>query len=198
MTKRQFFVELTSGQAANYDFQSANDDGSPLAAVYPDWIELPSGGTVVFLDGSGTSRTLSNAVAGARYGVEIRKIVSSTQTIRLGTATAAGLPATGAVGPAGPDFTVTTVKTADYTAAAGELVRVSTAAAHTITLPTAVGIAGQRIAVKDVTGAGAATNNITIATTSAQTIDGAAPAAITADRGARLYVSDGANWLKLV
>lgn len=187
----QFFVELTSGQAANYDF---TPDG-PAGPAHADWIELPSGGTVVFIDGTGAQRTLSNAEAGKSYAIRISKIISSTQTIRVGTGDAP--KPTGAVGPTGPNFTVTAVKTGDYTAAAGELVRVSTAAAHTITLPTAVGIAGQRIAVKDVTGAGANTNNITIATTSSQTVDGAAPAAITADRGARVYYSDGANWLLL-
>ncbi len=193
MGTRQFFVELSSGQAANYDFQVS--DAPPLPAVFPDWVELPNGGTLVFIDGDGTQRTLTGASPGSRYPFVVRKIISCTQTVRAGTADNAGLPGpVGPQGPAGGDWTVTALKTADYTAAAGEFVLVSTAAAHTITLPTAVGVPGKKIGVKDAAGAGAATNNITIATTASQTIDATTPAAITTNRGVRVYVSDGANW----
>ena len=69
----------------------------------------------------------------------------------------------------------------------------STAAARTITLPTAVGSAGKTYIVKDESG-GAATNNITLATTGGQTIDGAATIAIAANYGVARVYSDGANW----
>jgi hypothetical protein len=69
----------------------------------------------------------------------------------------------------------------------------STAAARTITLPTAVGWAGKVYIVKDESG-GAATNNITLATTSSQTIDGAASKAIATNYGTLSVYSDGANW----
>jgi len=69
----------------------------------------------------------------------------------------------------------------------------STAAARTITLPTAVGSAGKVYIVKDESG-GAATNNITIATTSSQTIDGAASGTISTNYGLSKVYSDGANW----
>ena len=99
------------------------------------------------------------------------------------------------VGPVGPNWTVVGPKTSAYTANVGELVKVDTTSGGvTITLPTAVGIAGQRIAVCDATGQ-AATHAITIATTSTQTVNGSAPATIAATNGHNTYVSDGANWI---
>jgi hypothetical protein len=69
----------------------------------------------------------------------------------------------------------------------------STAAARTITLPTAVGSAGKVYIVKDESG-GALVNNITLATTGGQTIDGAATIAIALNYGVARVYSDGANW----
>lgn len=71
-----------------------------------------------------------------------------------------------------------------------------TSAARTITLATADVALGRHITVKDESG-GAGTNNITVATEGAETIDGAASITINADYGvARLY-SDGVNWFSL-
>jgi hypothetical protein len=64
----------------------------------------------------------------------------------------------------------------------------------TLTLPSAVGIAGCEFIIKKVdSGAGA----VTIATTSSQTIDGGAASAqnLTAQWQSRRFVSDGANWI---
>jgi hypothetical protein len=96
----------------------------------------------------------------------------------------------------GGSWNVTALKTGtSYVAIAGDLVRADpTSAVVTITLPTAVGIAGQSIKVVDATGT-AATHTITIATTSSQTINGASTKTITANYGELLFVSDGANWL---
>lgn len=69
----------------------------------------------------------------------------------------------------------------------------STAGVVTVTLPTAVGCAGQRYVIKDWKGQ-SATNNITIGTTSAQTIDGAATKVLTTNYQSATVVSDGANW----
>jgi hypothetical protein len=66
----------------------------------------------------------------------------------------------------------------------------SLTAGRTATLPTAVNVKGH---IKDESG-GAAAHNITIATTSAQTIDGAATKAISANYGSLRVYSDGANW----
>lgn len=189
---RPIYREFTALQAADYDF-SAPADGLP--AVYPDWVELPDGGTLTFLDRDGVSRTLSSAEAGYRNSIAIRKIVTlvGADIIRLGSGVPPG--ATGATGAAADDMTITAIKAGSYTAVAGEFVRVSTAAARAITLPTAVGVAGQQISVKDVTGAGAGTNNITVDGTGGQTIDGAASLVMATNKQSVTFISDGANWL---
>jgi hypothetical protein len=69
----------------------------------------------------------------------------------------------------------------------------ATSGVVTITLPTAVTLAGQEFLIKDWKGQ-AATHNITIATTSAQTIDGASTKVISANYGSVRVVSDGSNW----
>lgn len=86
-------------------------------------------------------------------------------------------------------------KTGNYTATNTDFVILvdSTAGAVTITLPTAVNIPGRWYFVKDWKGQAAA-HNITVATTSAQTIDGAASKVFTKPYLGYLFVSDGANW----
>jgi hypothetical protein len=64
-----------------------------------------------------------------------------------------------------------------------------TANTFNVTLPTAVGITGRQYVVKN-TGAG----TITVATTSTQTIDGAATVTLTTNQSVRV-VSNGANWI---
>ena len=68
-----------------------------------------------------------------------------------------------------------------------------TSIARTITLDTDDVIAGRVIIVKDESGA-AGTNNITVATEGAETIDGAASVDITVNYGALRVYSDGTNW----
>ena len=93
-------------------------------------------------------------------------------------------------------YTIT--KAAGYTMTIndGTVLTDSTAAASTITLPTAVGIPGKIFTVKDWKGQ-AATNNITVATTSSQTIDGAASKVINTNYGYYRLKSDNANWSTL-
>ncbi len=64
----------------------------------------------------------------------------------------------------------------------------------TITLPTAVGIDGRCYKIKDWKGQ-AAVNNITVATTAAQTIDSNANVILTLNYQSYDFCSDGANWL---
>lgn len=64
-----------------------------------------------------------------------------------------------------------------------------TATSQTVTLPTAVGIPGRSYKVKY----SGATGTLTIATTSAETIDGTTPVALNPAQS-RTYTSDGANW----
>lgn len=69
----------------------------------------------------------------------------------------------------------------------------SLSSGRTATLPSAVGISGQIVIVKDEAGS-ANSNNITIATSSSQTIDGAATKVISTAYGSVRLYSDGANW----
>lgn len=86
-------------------------------------------------------------------------------------------------------------KTTNYTLTAVDYgVRVdSTSLAITITLPTAVGIVDKAYHIKDWKGT-SAIYNITIVTTSSQTIDGATTFVISTPYDAIQVVSDGANW----
>lgn len=86
-------------------------------------------------------------------------------------------------------------KTANYTAATNDhnILVDATSGVVQITLPTAATLAGQEYLIKDWKGQ-AATHNITIATTSSQTIDGASTKVISANYGSVRVVSDGANW----
>lgn len=86
-------------------------------------------------------------------------------------------------------------KTTDYTATSTDhkiLVDTRTGPIS-ITLPTAVSISGTEYLIKDKFGS-AATNPITILTTSGQTIDGAASYVIGNNYQSITVVSDGANW----
>jgi hypothetical protein len=65
-----------------------------------------------------------------------------------------------------------------------------TSGTGTLTLPTAVGIPGKRYTIKKTD----ASTTTTIATTSAQTIDGSTTIALTAQYTSLTVVSDGANW----
>lgn len=80
-------------------------------------------------------------------------------------------------------------KTANYTYSATDYTVDCTANSFTLTLPTAVGITG-RIYVVNNTGAG----TITLATTSSQTINGAAPGTVGPTAVYR-FQSTGANWI---
>lgn len=87
-------------------------------------------------------------------------------------------------------------KTANYTATAFDETISCSTNAFTITLPTAVGCAGQKYNITNSTAA----NTITIATTSSQTFANvtATPTSLSLiGLGAVIVVSDGANWLQL-
>ena len=68
-----------------------------------------------------------------------------------------------------------------------------TSIARTITLDTSDTVAGRIMIIKDESGA-AGTNNITIDTEGAETIDGAATVVITVNFGVARVYSDGTNW----
>ena len=86
------------------------------------------------------------------------------------------------------------VAVATYTARAGDrVIGVNRAGAVTITLPTAEVRTGRTYTIKDESGS-AATNNITVATEGAETIDGSTTDAVSENYGAKTYYSDGSNW----
>ena len=92
-------------------------------------------------------------------------------------------------------FTVTTIQTGAFTAAAGQLVRCDpTAGVFTVTLPTAVGIAGRQVVVKNTT---SDTTAITVDGNAAETIDGSTSIDLTTAFGLLRLVSDGAGWLQI-
>src|ERR1700722_827435 len=93
---------------------------------------------------------------------------------------------TGFVIPVASDTTSTFAVPAN-----GGVILCNSASAQTVTLPTAVGIAGCTYTIKNVNGA----QTITVATTSSQTIDGGAGCNVGPQLGAFVQViSDGANW----
>ncbi len=102
--------------------------------------------------------------------------------------------ANGTGGGSGLVLTPTGVKTSNYNAAAGDYVRVdASGGSFTVTLPTAVGIIGQSIAIDSST---TSANKVTIATTSGQTIGDQAYSSVhTYTQGeVWLFISNGTNW----
>lgn len=129
-----------------------------------------TGGTLVPTNSSGTGTDLANAIG--------------APTQRVSRVSMGGL----LVG------ITTTPKTTAYTATSTDAVITgdTTGGAFAITLPTAVNIAGTAYAIRKTAGGA---NALTIQTTSAQTINGAAPPkTVTA---CVILVSDGANWITI-
>ena len=92
-----------------------------------------------------------------------------------------------------PRFNVVATSAATSAPAAGDFVLISIDT-HTCTLPTAVGITGKIIGVYQATvPAGGAT--IAIATTGAETINGAATQNLATQYSKYMLMSDGANWV---
>ncbi len=95
---------------------------------------------------------------------------------------------------AGAVATAFSAKTAAYTLVASDSIVTgnATGGAFSLTLPTAVGIAGRQYTLKKVD---ASANAVTVATTSAQTIDGSTTVSLASQHDYVTVVSDGANWI---
>ena len=83
-------------------------------------------------------------------------------------------------------------KTGTYAIGASDFVINCTANTFTVTLPTAVGVAGKQYCVKN-----SGTGVITIATTSSQTIDGTTTKVLSVRYESFWVMSNGANWIVL-
>ena len=93
--------------------------------------------------------------------------------------------------------TYTAITGATYTAKAGDrVIGVNRAGAVTITLPSAEVRKGRVYTIKDESGA-ASSNNITLDTEGAETIDGSATDVINVNYESKSYYSDGTNWFIL-
>ncbi len=90
-----------------------------------------------------------------------------------------------------PGAGVLSTKTVSYTLTTSDLIIIANAASLTMTLPSAATVgAGRAYTIKN----GASGTGTTVATTGAQTIDGATTQTIAAAYGVLSVVSDGANW----
>jgi hypothetical protein len=83
-------------------------------------------------------------------------------------------------------------KTSAYTIVPGDslVLADATGGAFNVTLPSAAGVTGQAFTVKRTSAA----NNVTVATTGGQTIDGAATYVLAAIQQTVTVISDGTNW----
>jgi hypothetical protein len=81
------------------------------------------------------------------------------------------------------------VKTSTYSIISTDSVVECTSGTFTVTLPTAIGVTGKQYSIKN-----SGTGVITVATTSAQTIDGGSTATLQVRYVSITVVSDGANW----
>jgi hypothetical protein len=90
--------------------------------------------------------------------------------------------------------TAIATKIADYTATANDHILIvdATAAVRTMTLPTAVGIAGRQYIIKKKDNSA---NNVIIAAAGAETIDGVPSVTMNIQWQVRTLVSDGTNWM---
>ena len=172
----------------------------------------PDTGTVVVRIGTGQPFTTVSGLALTLTAASGLAVASSALAVSLATASGLVLSASGlavsldgvslAKGASGlsvaaPEgsFTVTTIQTGAFTAAAGQLVRCDpTAGVFTVTLPTAVGIAGRQVVVKNTT---SDTTAITVDGNAAETIDGSTSIDLTTAFGLLRLVSDGAGWLQI-
>lgn len=173
--------------------QEKTSVASPITYSPPiTWLQVVGAGNVTLKGEDGVAVTYTGCIGGEVYVGPFTELTSMTSAkVRLGD----GTPPPPAVVVAAPPWTVLGPFTTTHTLVAGELAKIDVSAGVcTATLPTAVGIAGQRCAISDATGS-AASHTITVATTSSQTVNGTTPATITVANTCRVYVSDGANWV---
>lgn len=168
-----FYGQALSQPSANkFDFRGWLG-GLTFEAFTYDMLSSTGGASIYLNRGNATATTTIGSAAGTAVTVD-----GGTGTVTHGfTTVLSGGLRTNYTSQAG-DYNVLTT---DY--------MIDCTASLTVTLPDATAIVGQTYVIKN-SGSG----TITIATTSAQTIDGSASATISVQYVSITVVSDGANW----
>lgn len=184
--------------------RSVSASGVASAAAWLDVLNAVASGTVqMTIKGSGNSSLLMKALGTG--SIVLRAAANSTGAFLMQNSASStffaadatnsrvsvgGATPTSVLDVRGPIATAYVAKTGNYTLTATDSTVLfdTTAGSLTATLPTAVGCTGRMYRIKKLAGAG---NTLNLATTSGQTIDGAAPGTVT-DK--ILVQSDGANW----
>lgn len=180
-------VTLTGGTGAG-QVRAISSNTANTLTVTPAWVTTPVAASTTY-SVAGVSFDLQDDSRSLAYTPAVSANWSAapvTVQSALDYVAATGL-VSGAGGAALGGFTT---KTANYTATATDYFINCTTNTFTVTLPTAVGITGRMYIVKN----SSSGTTITVATTSAQTIDGAASASIAAQYGLVRVISNGANW----
>jgi len=155
------------------------------------------GHNLCYLFGAGNDFAIGNSVSGQNLIFFVDGTATTNERMRIATGGNVGI---GSTAPAstlqvGGSFAAAiTVKTASYTATAGDhtILCNNTAGAITLSLPTATDCAGRMYVIKKISGAG---NNVIVAGyNGTETVDGSTTYTITSQYTAVVLQSDGANW----
>jgi hypothetical protein len=175
-------VKLDDGSGDGWTFNGADI----LSA--DGWIMTtgPSGiGFVGSLEFGGTNPAFYAATTRTNLGIPLAAL-TNTNNVNFRSAIELGTTNAVAFGSLTLSYKATTT---NYTVAVSDHFVNVTSNTVTITLPTAVGVAGKIYRVKN-SGTGATT----IATTSSQTIDGTTNSPVISQNESITIISDGANW----
>jgi hypothetical protein len=177
--------ELTITNAATTTFPTVTASGGDSNVG----MTLLSKGTGVIAVKSATNSTDAFSILKSDGNRILRSDTSNTR-IAIGGNTAP----TSTLMVIGPISTAFSAKTTTTTVAAVDSVLTgdTTSAAFTMTLPTAVSITGRQYNIKRIN---SGANNLTVGTTSSQTIDGSTTKVLGAQWSSITVVSDGSNWL---
>lgn len=163
----------------------AGPDGAVLAYAGTSSYAIASSSTRrVYLDAAGT---LADAASWpAAWHVRLATVVTGASTI---TSVTDERIVCGRSGAAVATLTGATTLDGTHSVVKAD----ATVAAFTVTLPTAVGVAGRTYRIIRVNSGG---NAVTVDTTSAQTINGASTISLGSQWASAVLVSDGTNWLR--
>jgi hypothetical protein len=195
LTKASNLSDLTDAAAARTNLgisafvQTLLDDANAAAALTTLGI---SSFIQTLLDDANAGAALTTLGISSFIQTLLDDADAATARATLGVPNIAGDTFTGAITTAGRRSALASRTTTYTLAATDEVIRAdASAGAFTLTLPTAVGRAGQTYWVKKID---SSVNAVTIATTSAQTIDAASTWSLGTQYEAVTLISDGANW----